>query len=69
MKHMNKFKLSVVFGFLLLIPYLTVWAVDVTANINVNRGRPYYDFQNSQTYTSVSLTNTSAETITTPLQL
>jgi RHS repeat-associated protein len=42
---------------------------DISAQVRVNIGRPLYDFAALQTYTSISLTNTSATRLETPVKL
>jgi len=48
-----------------------VWAAetDVSSAVQVNRGRPYYDYAAQQTYTDLSLQNTSEQTYYTPVKL
>lgn len=43
--------------------------IDKTECFELNRGRPYYDYSNQQTYSLTSLTNISTETFHTPLKL
>jgi len=43
--------------------------IDKTECFEFNRGRPYYDYANQQTYSLISLTNISTETFNAPLKL
>jgi len=42
---------------------------DVTDAVRLNRGRPFYDYASGQTYTTVSLQNTSSEPVSAPIKL
>jgi len=55
---------------LLLFPATPVFSqTDVTGSFKVERGRPYYDYAHQQTYTTLSLANTSAQSFQNAIRL